>query len=293
MIDREELFRTVQAGDYQASSDVFIKPCLDYIADSVDNNIQNELFSELMSKYTDVSVQLEEKNETLKEYNEHLEDLVREKVKEISASQVATIHALVKSAESRDDDTGEHIKRTSLYCKLIAENLQNLGIYTDVVDDSYIENIEKASPLHDIGKVGIKDDILLKPGRLTDDEFKIMKTHVTIGYETLASVEDLYPGNEFIKMGAEIARYHHEKWNGSGYMEGLSGDDIPLSARIMALSDVYDALRSQRVYKEPFSHEKSYGIIIDGRGTHFDPVLIDVFEGIHLEFKDIYDRLSE
>jgi len=264
----------------------------DNFADRIDSGIQNRLVSELMSRYVDVSKQLEEKNQMLNVYNTQLEDLVQEKIKEISASQIATIHALVKSAETRDDDTGAHIERTSSYCKVITEKLSEAGLYTEIITGTYADNIEKASPLHDIGKVGIRDNILLKPGRLTDDEFEIMKTHVTLGYETLASVENMYHENEFIKMGLEISRYHHEKWDGSGYMEGLSGEDIPLSARIMAVSDVYDALRSKRVYKDAFTHEKSISIMQDGRGKHFDPKIIKIFMENHQLFDKIFNRLS-
>jgi len=264
----------------------------DYFADQVDNEIQNGLVSELMARYAEVSKQLDEKNEQLRIYSEHLEELVQEKVEEISASQIATIHALVKAAESRDDDTGTHIERTSLFCELIAKKLLEAGRYTDTIDDSYCDTISKASPLHDIGKVGIPDAILLKPGRLTPEEFEIMKTHVNIGYEMLASTREMYPGNKFLMLGIEIAKYHHEKWDGSGYMQELTGNDIPLSARIMALSDVYDALRSRRVYKEPFSHEKTYDIIIEGRGSHFDPTIVDVFIKHDKLFEEIYDRLA-
>jgi len=264
----------------------------DNFADKIDSNIQNRLVSELMNKYVDVSKQLEETNQKLNVYNTQLEDLVQEKIKEISASQIATIHALVKSAETRDDDTGAHIERTSSYCKLIAEKLTEAGLYTDIITGTYAENIERASPLHDIGKIGIRDHILLKPGRLTEDEFEVMKTHVTLGYETLASVESMYHENEFIKMGLEISRYHHEKWDGSGYIQGLSGNDIPLSARIMAVSDVYDALRSKRVYKDAFTHEKSIDIMKEGRGKHFDPKILKVFLENHNLFCQIFDRLS-
>lgn len=225
----------------------------------------------------------------LKKYNDHLEELVQQKVEEISASQMATIHALVKLAESRDDDTGDHIERTSGYCRLIAEKLRESAVYRDVIDDAFVENMAKASPLHDIGKVGIPDAILLKPGRLTDEEFQIMKTHVSLGYETLASVEKLYPANSFLRFGMEIARYHHEKWDGSGYLEGLAGEQIPLSARIMALADVYDALRSKRVYKEAFSHEKALEIIAKRRGSHFDPAVVDIFLQNDRAFRDIFD----
>ena len=264
----------------------------DMFADRVDNEIQNHLISELMARYADVSKKLEENNEQLKRYSEHLEELVEEKVKEISASQMATIHALVRAAESRDDDTGTHIERTSLFCKLIAEELYEAGLYPNIVDETYAEHISKASPLHDIGKIGIKDAILLKPARLTPDELTVMKTHVDIGQETLASAQSMYPSNEFLKIGMEISKYHHEKWDGSGYMLGLAGEDIPLSARIMALSDVYDALRSRRVYKEPFSHEKAFAIIVEGRGTHFDPVLVDLFLAHQSVFEEIFGQLS-
>ena len=266
-------------------SDEYLKMLFDYYADQVDNKIQSKLISELMIRYADVSKQLEI-------HNKHLEELVGEKVKEISASQMATIHALVKSAESRDDDTGAHIERTSTFCKIIADKLFEAGIYLNLVNEAYSDNVSKASPLHDIGKVGIKDAILLKPGKLTEDEFTIMKTHVCIGYETLASVGKLHPENMFIRTGIEIARYHHEKWDGSGYSEGLSGENIPLSARIMAVSDVYDALRSRRVYKEPFSHELTSSIIVEGIGKHFDPTLVDIFLKNDKMFDEVYNSLS-
>ena len=265
---------------------------LDYFADLVDYDLHKHLVAELMTKYTEVSKQLEEKNILLNKYNTQLEELVEEKVKEISTSQIATIHALVKSAEARDDDTGAHIERTAMYCRLIAEKLFEAGMHKDIVNKTYIDNIEKAAPLHDIGKVAISDAILLKPGKLTDDEFVIMKTHVTRGYKTLASVANLYSENEFLNLGMEISRYHHEKWDGSGYEDRLAGEDIPLSARIMALSDVYDALRSKRVYKDAFSHEKSIEIIKRGRGTHFDPELVDIFLEYHQQFCDIFDKLG-
>lgn len=227
--------------------------------------------------------------EKMTEYNNHLEDLVKEKVEEISASQIATIHALVKLAESRDDDTGEHIVRTARYCSLVARKLWEMGAYPDEIDEAFIENIEKAGPLHDIGKVGIPDAILLKAGKLTPEEFEIMKTHVNIGYETLSSIEKKYKMNDFIKMGMDIALCHHEKWDGSGYPNHIKGADIPISARIMALADVYDALRSKRVYKESFSHEKSVNIIKEGNGSHFDPFLVDIFLENDGEFYEIFE----
>jgi putative two-component system response regulator len=226
----------------------------------------------------------------LKEYSEGLELLVSQKVSEISAAQLATIYALVSLAESRDDDTGAHIERTGQYCGLLAEKLRAHPLHRGEVDDDFAENIVKASPLHDIGKVGIPDSILLKPARLTPEEFEIMKTHVEIGYQTLMSVEKHYPNNAFIRMGTDIARYHHEKWNGSGYLHGLSGEAIPLSARIMAVADVYDALRSKRVYKPAYPHERCVEIIAEGSGSHFDPTLVSLFMKNHVRFGEIFDR---
>lgn len=226
----------------------------------------------------------------LKEYNDHLEVLVNKKVAEVSASQMTTIYALVSLAESRDDETGEHISRAGQYCRLIAEELFKKGKYADEVNEQFIESITQASPLHDIGKVGIPDSILLKPGKLTTEEFEIMKTHTTIGYDTLASAGRKGVMNPFIKFGMEIALCHHEKWDGGGYPNGLRGDEIPISARIMALVDVYDALRSKRVYKEGFSHEKSVSIIEEGKGSHFDPTLVEIFLENQHKFRDIFER---
>jgi len=278
--------------------DEYMKLKLEMFAYQIDNQIQNKLMTDLMIRYSELSKSFEKKNELLIEneenmlkYNIQLEDLVDEKVREISKSQMSTIFALVKLAESRDDDTGEHIERTAELCKLMAESLRDIGEYKEIIDDRYIDNIYKASPLHDIGKVGIPDKILIKPGKLTPEEFEIMKSHVTIGYTTLSEVQQKYKQNSFLKMGLNITKYHHEKWDGSGYPDGLVGEEIPLSARIMTIVDVYDALRSKRVYKEPFSHEKSCEIIKEGSGKHFDPILVKIFSRKHKEFQFVYDKL--
>lgn len=234
---------------------------------------------------------MKEAEDKLEQYSKRLEEMVSEKVKETSDAQMATIFALVKLAESRDDETGAHIERTASFCRLLAEKARTLPRYASVITDEYLTAIYRASPLHDIGKVGISDLILLKPGKLTPEEFAIMKTHVEIGYQTLKSVDKRYMNNTFIQMGLEITRYHHEKWDGSGYLAALKGEDIPLSARIMALSDVYDALRSKRVYKPAYTHEKSMEIIEEGRGKHFDPTLTDLFLNYHKEFEALFDSL--
>lgn len=229
----------------------------------------------------------------LEKYSQHLEELVEEKVEEISASQMATIYALIKLSESRDDDTGKHIERTASFCRLLAEKAMLFSPYKNEIDIKFLDTIYKASPLHDIGKVGIPDSILLKPGKLTNTEFEIMKTHVQIGFETIAKVEQQYKKNDFLKMGMEIALYHHERWDGSGYLKGLSGEEIPLSARIMAIADVYDALRSKRVYKAAFSHEKSLEIISASKGSHFDPALIDIFIENQEQFRSLWDSYRD
>lgn len=276
--------------------DNYSKLKLEKLAEQIDSQDLNELMSDLMIKYSELSKSFEEKNqlliesrEELKRYNNHLEELVDEKVKEISESQMATIFALVKLAESRDDDTGTHVERTAELCRLMASYLREEKKYKDIIDDEYIDNIYKASPLHDIGKVGIPDSILLKKGKLTQEEFEQMKTHVEMGYNTLKEVQARYAGNSFLKMGMDITKNHHEKWDGSGYPRGLKGKDIPLAGRIMAIVDVYDALRSKRVYKDAYSHDKSLEIISEGRGRHFDPDLVDIFIKYSSKFKSAYD----
>lgn len=263
----------------------YIRDALDHFAKQVDNQIQTELVSEIMERYVDASRQLEE-------YTHRLEELVQKKVEEVSSSQIATIHALVKLSESRDDETGEHIVRTLQYCRFLAEKLWEMGAHPGEIDHDFIDSIAQASPLHDIGKVGIPDAVLLKPGKLSKEEFEIMKTHTTIGYQTLSSVEKRDTGSAFIKIGMEITLCHHEKWDGSGYPKGLRGEEIPISARIMALADVYDALRSKRVYKKGYTHEKSREIIVQGRGSHFDPLLVDIFLENDFTFRDIFDRTA-
>lgn len=228
----------------------------------------------------------------LEKYAKQLEALVDEKVQEISSSQMAMIYALIKLSESRDDDTGAHIERTASFCRLLAKKARIISEYSAELTDSYITTIYNASPLHDIGKVGIPDYILLKPGKLTTEEFEIMKTHSMIGYQTLAKIASRFNQNTFLRMGMDIALNHHEKWSGCGYPMGISEYAIPLSARIMSIADVYDALRSKRVYKEAFSHVKSIEIIAEGEGKDFDPALIRIFLRNQREFEMLYESIS-
>ena len=241
----------------------------------------------------DTHLQLHNAQKVMRQFNEQLKAKVAQQVKEINSAQLAMLFALAKLSHTRDDDTGLHLERVQHLCKLLASALAETPTYHYTITHEFISTIFHTSPLHDLGKVGIVDAILLKPGRLTDDEFEIMKTHTTIGAETLESVHKQYPKNEFIKMGIEIAKYHHEKWDGSGYPTGLAGESIPLSARIMALVDVYEALRARRPYKEPFPHEKSKAIIIEGSGKHFDPTIVEGFLNIEADFETFYASMVD
>ncbi|TAJ82028.1 MAG: HD domain-containing protein [Gallionellaceae bacterium] len=229
----------------------------------------------------------------IEEYNLHLEQRVKKQVGIITQAQTETIFALSKLAESRDPETGAHLERIREYCKLLASALSKHSQYSRTVNNDYIENLYIASPLHDIGKVSIPDHILLKPGRHTDEEFAIMKTHAVRGAETLRAVHQNNGNNSFVQIGIEIAESHHEKWDGSGYPYGLKGNAIPLSGRILALVDVYDALRSKRCYKESFSHEKSRAIIQEGEGKHFDPDIVSCFLEIENDFDATWKNLSD
>lgn len=224
----------------------------------------------------------------LKLYRDHLEDLVKERTKELSITQDVTINSLAILAEYRDNETGEHIRRTQYYIKLLAQQLQKLPEYENQLNPSIIDTLYKSAPLHDIGKVAIPDSILLKPGKLTPEEFEVMKKHTDFGKEALEKAEvTLDKTNSFLHCAKEIAFTHHEKWNGTGYPRGLMGEEIPLEGRIMALADVYDALISKRVYKKPFTHEVAKSIIIEGRGEHFDPAVVDIFIEFEEEFRKI------
>ncbi len=215
-------------------------------------------------------------------------DRIIKKDNELKESQLSTIYALAKLTETRDDDTGHHVNRVSEYCRLLAEKLRQLPEYKDYMTPNFIENIYSASPLHDIGKVGIPDRILLKPGRLTEPEFETIKTHTTIGADILMDIKEKCPDNEFFKIGLEIVQSHHEKWNGTGYPYGLKESSIPLSARIMAIADTYDALRSKRVYKEQKSHQESLRIIQEESGKQFDPNIVKVFLRYEEKIEEIH-----
>lgn len=212
---------------------------------------------------------------------------IRRDTEEILRTRDTTILTLASLAETRDNETGAHILRTQRYVRALAENLQDHPHFSDYLNIETIDLLFKSAPLHDIGKVGIPDAILLKPGKLTDEEFEIMKTHAEIGNEALAVAEKELGSNDFLRFAREISITHHEKWDGSGYPKGLAGEDIPISGRLMAVADVYDALISERVYKPAFSHDKAMEIIIEGRGSHFDPDIVDALIEKEEDFQEI------
>ncbi len=232
-------------------------------------------------------------NKQLEEYNKNLEQQVKKQVEEIAQSQMAVIFSLAKLAQSRDDDTGKHLERVQTFCKLLCEELIKNDDFKEKITPEFIKDMYQASPLHDIGKVGISDTILLKPGKLTPEEFEIIKTHTQIGAKTLEDVNRKFQGNSFIEIGILIARYHHERWDGKGYPMGLKEDEIPLCASIMSIADVYDALKTKRTYKDAFSQEKCVEIIKEGSGTQFDPRLVEAFLNIQDKFYEAWKNLQE
>ncbi|MFC1759269.1 HD domain-containing phosphohydrolase [Planctomycetota bacterium] len=208
-------------------------------------------------------------------------------------SSAMTIFALAKLAESRDQETGAHLERVRSFCRILGLQLQQTGRFRDEIDDNFVRLLYETSPLHDIGKVAIPDNVLLKPGRLTEDEFDIMKSHTTRGAETIQSLLTEFPDTEFLQVAHDIILSHHEKYDGSGYPNGIVGQDIPLCGRTLAVADAYDALTSKRVYKDAFSHMEARTIIVNGSGKHFDPAIVDAFVEVEDEFTDIRQRYSD
>jgi putative two-component system response regulator len=216
-----------------------------------------------------------------------LEEAVRQRTQELQRTQAVMIEGLATLAESRDPETGGHIKRTQNYVKALAVKLKSHPSFRDVLDDATIELLYLSTPLHDIGKVGVRDAVLLKPGKLTDDEYELMKKHTTIGYDALRITERKLGQSTFLRHALDIAASHHERWDGAGYPNGRKGLEIPVSGRLMAVADVYDALVSKRCYKPPMPHEQAVEIITQGRGSHFDPDVVDAFLELGPMFRNI------
>ena len=238
-------------------------------------------------------IDLKKSKEIIKDQNIILEQQVKERTKDLLITREVTIDCMASLAESRDPETGSHIIRTKNFVKMLATKAKELPEFKPLLNDQIIENLYQTAPLHDIGKVGIPDHILLKPGKLTVEEFEIMKQHANYGRKALLASTKKLGTNSFLNSALEISYTHHEKWDGSGYPQGLKGKEIPLSGRLMAVADVYDALTCKRVYKAAMSHEKSVSIITEGKGKHFDPDLIDCFLDILEEFQEIAKKFAD
>src|SRR5262249_41439824 len=210
---------------------------------------------------------------------------------DLRAARESAVYAVMKVVETRDPSTGVHLERVRTYAKLLALQLGTTARYRNVIDAEFVRAIWVASPLHDVGKVGIADMVLLKPGRLTPEETAIMRRHVTLGGKALRAIARRDPDNAFIELAYDTAMYHHEWWNGQGYPFGLSGPNIPLVARIVALADVYDALTSARCYKPAFSHAEARDNIVAESGTHFDPEVVEAFLARELDFVRVREAL--
>jgi len=221
------------------------------------------------------------------------EQRVKERTRELAMVQEATIESMSSLTETRDPGTGEHIRRTQNYVRLLADSLKNQPRFSPFLDEETIDLLCKSAPLHDIGKVGVSDRLLLKPGRLTDQEFEEMKQHTVYGRNTILAAERKLGNTSFLRIAREIVYTHHERWDGSGYPEGLKGEEIPVPGRLMALADSYDALTSERVYKSRIPHEKAVEIIIEEKGSHFDPGVVDAFLEVKENFRQIALRYAD
>ena len=256
---------------------------------------ENRVLEQVAAGHYDVTVPVSTNDEfgTMAVRTNEMIRRIRERTDELNHTRDVTILTLASLAETRDNETGAHILRTQRYVKALAEQLRTHPRFAATLDEETIDLLYKSAPLHDIGKVGIPDAILLKPGKLTDAEFAIMRGHAKIGADALAIAEKSLGENSFLRIAREIALTHHEKWDGRGYPAGLRGDEIPVSGRLMAVADVYDALISKRVYKPAFSHDKAMAIIREGRGSHFDPDVVDAMNAIEATFRKIAADFSD
>ncbi|MBT9584057.1 two-component system response regulator [bacterium] len=260
--------------------------CVDYITKPISPPI---LLARVKTQFL-----LAEAREFLKDQNQILESRVRERTRELTKVQEATLLAFGSLAETRDNETGNHLRRTQHYLRALARRLQNHPAFTDYLSDEMIEGLFRSAPLHDIGKVGIPDRILLKPARLSAEEFEVMKTHTVLGRDSIAAAEKhLGEYSEFLTLARQIAYGHHERWDGSGYPQGLKGEEIPACARLMAVADVYDALISERVYKRAFPHEVAVQAIREGSGSQFDPTVVDAFVEMQDEFLGMSQQFAD
>ena len=224
----------------------------------------------------------------LARYQHGLEQLVIKKAAEVTKTYEQTLEVLATIIEYRNLESGAHIRRTTLLTESLVDKMLTTEKFKDALLSENVHSLVKASALHDIGKIGIPDSVLLKPGKLTDEEFDMMKTHTSVGSEIIESIASTLPDNDlYLKYAQDICHYHHERWDGKGYPSGLKGEEIPLSARLISVVDVYDALVNPRCYKPPFTHDVSLGIIVEGRGTQFDPDIVDILPEISETFRKL------
>ncbi|MDR2578749.1 MAG: response regulator [Chitinispirillales bacterium] len=246
----------------------------------------------LLLKRIEVHMLVEEQKKELENYNDNLQFMVDEKTKTVLDLQNAILKTVAELVECRDDTTGGHIERTQNYLRILIDALLTEGIYKEQVSGWNIEFLLQSSQLHDVGKIAIKDCILQKPAKLTEEEFNEMKTHTLFGIKVIERIQENTTEATFLEYAKIFASTHHEKWDGSGYPHGLKGEEIPLQGRLMAIADVYDALISERPYKQPFPHEEAVSIIRDGSGSHFDPYLVEVFLKHEQDFREVAVNLG-
>lgn len=241
----------------------------------------------LLLKRIEVHLLVESQKKELINYNDNLQEMVKAKTKTVVELQNAILNTMAELVECRDDVTGGHIERTQNYLKVLISALISCGLYEEETSSWDMDIVLQSAQLHDVGKISIEDSILRKPGKLTNEEFEKIKEHTIMGEKIIEKIEKSTTEQTFLKYAKILAGTHHEKWNGGGYHLGLSGENIPLLGRLMAIADVYDALVSERQYKKAFTHEEAVNIILSERGTHFDPVLVDIFHGVSDKFHEI------
>jgi putative two-component system response regulator len=270
---------------YEAQAD-------DYVVKPFDHE---ELLSKVRVQFRllDTQRQLTLARDRLELYAGEQEELVALRTKQLSATQDMVVFALANLADSRDPETGGHLQRMRRYAQLIADELADGGPYAAIVNRRFLEDLYRSSVLHDIGKVAVMDFILQKPGRLTSEEFEEIKKHVVVGGQMMEMARDHIGSGTFMDMAVEIAKYHHERFDGTGYCAGLRSQEIPLSARIVALADVYDAITSRRIYKPPYDPDVARDIIVRESGMHFDPIIVDAFLARFEQFRSAGTRSSE